>query len=173
VFNFGNFAGGSSSDAGSGTILPAAYNGGFHPNFRSNSNAASGAAFFTPPTVSGGVLFECLFVTAPTANCPATPSSPTGRQNLGPLPTPPGMKRNAFTGPGYFDVDATLKKEFGLPRMKLLGENAHLEFRADFYNLFNKLNLTNVQNDILNSHFGEAQNALGSRTIELQARFAF
>ena len=53
------------------------------------------------------------------------------------------------------------------------GEGARLEFRANFYNLFNKLNLASPQTDILNAHFGEAQNALGARTIELQARFNF
>jgi len=57
--------------------------------------------------------------------------------------------------------------------MKVLGEGARLEFRANFYNLFNKLNLANPQTDIMNAHFGEAQNALGSRTIEMQARFSF
>jgi len=57
--------------------------------------------------------------------------------------------------------------------MKVLGEGAKLEIRANFYNLFNKLNLYNPQNNILDQHFGEAQNALGSRTIELQARFSF
>ena len=57
--------------------------------------------------------------------------------------------------------------------MRVLGEGAKLEFRANFYNLFNKLNLTNIQNDIMNVHFGQAQNALGSRTIEIQGRFSF
>ena len=58
-------------------------------------------------------------------------------------------------------------------RDALIGENAKIEFRANFYNLFNKLNLFNPQTNILDPHFGEAQNALGSRTIELQARFSF
>jgi hypothetical protein len=83
------------------------------------------------------------------------------------------MKRNAFYGPGYFDVDATLSKAFGLPTLPILGEQASVEFRANFYNLFNKLNLWNIQNDVLNTHFGEAQSALGSRVIEMQARFSF
>jgi hypothetical protein len=108
-----------------------------------------------------------LFVTAPTANCPS------GQEALGPIPTAPAVKRNAFTGPGYFGVDATLSKAFGLPHMKIIGENGKIEFRANFYNLFNKLNLINIQNNILDPHFGEAQNALGSRTIEMQARFSF
>jgi hypothetical protein len=70
-------------------------------------------------------------------------------------------------------VDATLSKSFGLPPMKVLGEGARLEFRANFYNLFNKLNLTNPQTDIMNANFGEVQAALGARVIEMQARFSF
>jgi len=168
VYNFGKNGAGSSSNAGPGQALPAAYLGGFSPSYRSNASVAGGgSAFFTPPNVSGGVLFDCLFPNPPVAECPA------GQQSVGPVPTVPGIHRNMFTGPGYFDVDATLSKAFGLPAMKIIGENAKIEFRANFYNLFNKLNLFNPQINILDPHFGEAQNALGSRTIELQARFNF
>ena len=168
VYNFGQNAAGSSSNAGNGQILPAAFLGGFHPDYRSNVPVASGGqAFFTPPTVTGGTLFQCLFPNPDPTACPG------GQQPLGPIPTAPGIHRGIFTGPGYFDVDATLSKSFGLPTMKIIGENAKIEFRANFYNLFNKLNLWNVQNNIFDQHFGEAQQALGSRTIELQARFSF
>jgi hypothetical protein len=166
VFNFGQFAGGSSNDAGSGNLLPAKYNGGYSSNFRSSATV-NAASLFTPPTVAPGTLFTCLFPNPPVAQCPA------GQQGFGPLPTFPGISRNSFTGPGYFDIDASLSKSFGLPRMRILGEGAKIEFRANFYNLFNKLNLYNPQVDILNAHFGEAQNALGARTIEMQARFSF
>ena len=168
VFNFGQFAGGSSNDAGPGTLLPAAYLGGFNPNYRSSAaNPNGGQAFFTPPTVVPGTLFTCLFPNPDPVACPS------GQQPFAALPTVPGIQRNSFTGPGYFGVDATLSKSFGLPTLKIIGENAKIEFRANFYNLFNKLNLFNIQNDIFNSHFGQAQNALGSRTIEMQARFSF
>jgi carboxypeptidase family protein len=169
VFSFSHTtknAGGSSSDAGSGNILPAAQTGGFNPNFRSNATV-TGTTFFTPPTVVAGTLFTCLFPNPPAAECPS------GQQGIGPLPAPPGIPRNSFRGPRYLDVDATLSKSFGLPSMKVLGEGAKLEIRANFYNLFNKLNLTNPQTDITNSHFSEAQAALGARTIEMQARFNF
>lgn len=166
VFSFGANAGGSSSDAGSGAILPAAYLGGFTPNFRSSTNV-NGGQFFASPVAPGGTLFACLFPNPPASICPA------GQQGLGPLPTFPGISRNSFTGPGYFDIDATVSKSFGLARMKIIGENGRVELRANFFNLFNKLNLWNPQNDILNPHFGEAQNALGARVIEIQARFSF
>ncbi len=168
VFSFGNCQCGSSGDAGNNSILPAAYLGGFHPNFRSSAAVTTGGqAFFTPPTVVPGTLFACLFPNPPVAQCP------DGQQPLGPIPTFPGVHRGQFMGPGYFDVDATLSKSFGLPSMKIIGENARIEFRANFYNLFNKLNLANIQTDIMNAHFGEAQNGLGARVIEMQLRFSF
>jgi len=166
VFNFGQFAGGSSNDAGSGNLMPAAYNGNFQPNYRSSATV-DGTPFFTPPTVPQGTLFTCLFPNPPVAQCPS------GQQGFAALPTRPGIARNSFVGPSYFDVDATISKTFGLPRMKIIGENGAIEFRANFYNLFNKLNLYNPQTDIMNAHFGEAQNALGARVIEMQARFSF
>jgi hypothetical protein len=166
VFNFGKNAGGGDADAGSANILPAAYKGGFKPNFRSNSSLDA-TSFFTAPTVVPGTLFDCLFPNPDPTKCPS------GQQGYGPLPTFPGMARNTFRGPSYFDVDATLSKAFVLPSNKILGEHAGLEFRANFFNLFNKLNLYNPQVDIMNSHFAEAQNVLGARVIEMQARFSF
>jgi hypothetical protein len=172
VFSFGKGAGGSSSANGKSALLPAAYLGGFNPDYRSSATV-DGKVFFTPPTVVPGTLFDCLFPNPDPVICPA------GQQGFGPLPTRPGVPRNMFTGPGYFNVDASLSKSFGLPSMKIIGENAKIEVRANFYNLFNKLNLNGgcafngIQCDIGNAHFGEAQSALGSRTIELQARFSF
>ena len=106
---------------------------------------------------------------------------PNGQQSFGGLPSYPGVARNSFYGPGYFDVDTTFSKSFGLPNNKVLGENGRVEIRANFYNLFNKLNLkgdgnvwTNgVMADIFNPHFGQSQSALGARVIEMQARLSF
>jgi hypothetical protein len=166
VFNFGQFAGGGDADAGSGNLQPAAYDGQFKSVLRSNATLDA-TSHFTAPTVVPGTLFACLFPNPDPTVCPL------GQQGYGPLPTPAGVGRNTFHGPGYFDLDATLSKSFGLPPMKVLGEGAKLEFRANFFNLFNKLNLYNPQTDIENSHFGEAQNVLGARVIEMQARFNF
>jgi hypothetical protein len=167
LFSNGLFAGGSTGAGGAGSIMPAAYLGGFTPNYRSDATV-SASALFTAPTVHPGPNFTCLFAAPVSATCPTGGPVP-----LGPVPGAPGISRNSFRGPGYFDIDATLSKSFGLPRLRVLGENAKLEFRANFYNMFNKLNLTNLQTDIFSSHFGEAQGALGSRVIEMQARFSF
>ena len=59
--------------------------------------------------------------------------------------------------------------------MKGLGEGAAFQIRADAFNVFNNLNFnpTSISNDITTSNFGQAQSALGSRTVTLQARFSF
>jgi hypothetical protein len=86
-------------------------------------------------------------------------------------------------GPHYFDVDATLTKAFGLPTMPVLGEGAQFQIRANFYNLFNTLNLKGssqsnpwnggISNFVTAANFGQVQSALGSRTISIEFRFQF
>jgi hypothetical protein len=107
------------------------------------------------------------------------------------IPPAPSVGRNVLRGPEYFDTDMTLVKAFGLPKLPIVGENARFEFRADFFNIFNKLNLTPfntgsgdygnafpgnvISNDGKTSNplFGQAQTALGGRVVNLQVRFSF
>ena len=72
-------------------------------------------------------------------------------------------------------LDLTLAKSFGLPNMRVLGENAKLEFRLDAYNVFNNLNFdpTRISNNIGSTNFGQDQAALGGRVVTLSARFNF
>jgi hypothetical protein len=87
--------------------------------------------------------------------------------------------RNMFRGPGYTDVDLTIGKNINLPKMRVFGEGAKLELRANAFNAFNILNLKNfapasAPTDILNTgSFGKASDAYSGRVIELQARFSF
>jgi hypothetical protein len=152
------FLNGGCSTGTTNNLLPAAYLGGAGTNYsnstfqRKGGNFPNGGtAYFTPPSYTPGPAFPAV----------------------GPLPGAPGMTRNFFRGPGYRDVDATLSKSFGLPNTRVLGENAKLEIRANFYNLFNNLNLTNMDTTITDPYFGSAQDALAGRTIEMQARFSF
>jgi len=107
------------------------------------------------------------------------------------IPPAPSVGRNVLQGPGYFDTDITLQKSFVLPKMPVLGENARFDFRADFFNIFNKLNLMGfnngsgafgnptpgniISNDGVTSNpfFGQAQGALSGRVVNLQVRFTF
>ena len=101
------------------------------------------------------------------------PTSSAGCAAPGPIPQAPGVERNSFRGPRYFNVDATLNKGFGLPAIKGLGTAPRLEIRAGFYNLFNQINLKNIQADILNEHFGEAQEGLAGRVDRAAGQVQF
>jgi len=50
------------------------------------------------------------------------------------------LPRNAFRGPGFWNVDFGLSRSFALPR---LGEQGRIQLRAEFFNLFNHTNLNN------------------------------
>lgn len=69
-------------------------------------------------------------------------------------------------------------KKFGLPSTKLWKENASIELRGNFFNVFNKLNLQPFSfgtdnTKIETALFGRAPGALAGRVIEFQARFVF
>jgi hypothetical protein len=139
--------------------LPAAaYLGGAgsstsNDQFKTGSNYPNGgAAYFSTPTF-----------TAYSGN------------NFGSALPETGIRRNSLNGPGYKDVDATLAKAFGLPKLPVLGESAKFEFRIDAYNLFNNLNFnpTSIVNDINATGFGRATSALAGRTMTIGARFSF
>ncbi|WP_263357608.1 carboxypeptidase regulatory-like domain-containing protein [Acidicapsa ligni] len=87
----------------------------------------------------------------------------------------PGIDRNSFPGPGYRNVDFTASKAFGLPNVRILGESAKIEIKANMFNVFNLLNInpSSLATNVENSNLGQASSALGSRTIDFQARFSF
>jgi hypothetical protein len=88
---------------------------------------------------------------------------------------PPGIDRNSFPGPDYRDVDLNIAKAFGLPNMRVIGENARFEIKANLLNAFNLLNInpSNLSTNVANSNLSQAASALGSRVIDFQARFSF
>ena len=161
-------------------VLPAAYLGGaghdwsndayksgpgvgngVNANFPLAATSSNGAeVYFAPPALTAGPAF------------PATGGTPPAR---------PGVRRNSLIGPPYRDLDATVSKSFGLGRIRGLGEGAAIEIRADAFNLFNNLNFKSagasvgggIADNIASPNFGQATEALGSRTVTMQARFSF
>ncbi len=88
---------------------------------------------------------------------------------------PPGIGRNSFRGPRYWQTDLSFAKNTRLPWFH---ESSNLELRANFFNIFNQTNLTPLQfNDagtqVTNPFFGYAASGLAGRVVELQARFMF
>ncbi len=157
------------ANSGYCTLRPAAYLGGALSNFSNSGFIGNGGNFpngpttyFAPPTITGD------------------------------FPSAPGVARNSFWGPRYSSVDLTLGKAFGLPRLPVLGENAKIDLRANFYNIFNQTNFVPFSNSEQtigtinysavtgaqtvtspNATFGQGLSALAGRVIELQARFSF
>ena len=142
-------------------------------------------------TTSGNSTFEKNFGNFP--NLGTNPTAYFALPNITAtgIPPLPGMQRNIFRGPRYHDFDLSLQKSFGLPPMKFFGEGSQIQIRADFWNLFNTLNLSPISgsqhladlsldpvtNKIYqvsaDSGYGRAGGALGARVVEFQFRFQF
>lgn len=146
-------------DSGIWCIFPASYSGGGQSRFDSDAFRAPGANF------PKGALAYLTVPTWPRVGIPPMPDA--------------SVHRNMFRGPRYFGLDATLSKSFRFPKMPVFGENARVVFQSYFYNVFNKLNLkdvnTTISNDGVNSNplFGTAQGALAGRIVEFQVKFSF
>jgi hypothetical protein len=153
------------------SLLPASYNGkaGTSQSTDTFKNQSGQAGSNFSGSVGGASYFTAPQATANPGNWSSTTTVPTPTA----LPGLPGIDRNSFIGPRYSDLDLALTKAFGLPTMKVLGEGARIEIRANAFNIYNKLNLANVDGTIGDSNFGRAQNVLGSRTIEGEFHFKF
>ena len=150
---------------GYGTLYPAAYLGGANlstsnPVFMNRTNfPLGGSTYFTTPTYTAY----------------------TGTNYGAANPETSLVRRTSFNGPGYKDVDFTIAKAFGLPKMPVLGEGARIEIRANAFNLFNNLNLKpagtsnggGIVDNIGAANFGEDTQALAGRVWTLGARFNF
>ena len=169
----------SASGAEFGPFRPTAYSGG-------NGTSTSNETF-----LNGNGNFTGSFI--PGANCVNTPGgcntifrttlnrNAAGQANF--LLNPPGIGRNSFRGPRYFSTDLSVSKRFNLPKGLRLSESTGLDLRANFFNVFNNLNLlpfgfasdsTRINNgDQPNPNFGRATGGLSGRVVELQARFSF
>jgi hypothetical protein len=89
----------------------------------------------------------------------------------------PGIGRNSFRGPRYFNVDMAVSKKFGLSSL-FGGEGRFLEIKANFFNVFNLLNLqpfnfNSPSTQVQNALFGRAERGLAGRVVEIQGRIQF
>jgi hypothetical protein len=69
--------------------------------------------------------------------------------------------------PGYQDYDVSAYKSWKF------GEQPSLTFRADFFNVFNRVNFQSISTYDLASNFGDVSSAYPAREIQLSLRFAF
>jgi hypothetical protein len=75
--------------------------------------------------------------------------------------------RNVVEGPGFAQWDFSALKNFRVT------ESKSLQFRAEFFNVFNHANDRLPNNDINSPNFGKIQGALDPRLIQLALKFLF
>jgi len=79
--------------------------------------------------------------------------------------------RNIVRGDGYFNADFAVLRNFALPS---LGERYNLQFRAEFFNVFNNVNFTAPVTSLSNAAFGRyVSNATSPRVIQFGLKFNF
>ena len=84
------------------------------------------------------------------------------------------LGRNTFRGPGLANVDLSLGRSFRIPWF-VGKEGAKFQFRTEFYNLFNRVNLNpgTVSTSLQAGNFSRATGVFNPRTIQLSARIDF
>jgi outer membrane receptor protein involved in Fe transport len=77
------------------------------------------------------------------------------------------LRRNTFLGPGYWNADVSLFKNFRL------SERFNLQFRVEAFNVFNHTNFQLGHNDITDPQFGEAQDTFPARNLQFALKLSF
>ena len=84
-----------------------------------------------------------------------------------PVGTNGNLSRNAFRGPAYKTVDLSLFKDIKA------GDRATVQFQAQAFNLFNRVNLYNPIGDMGSRQFGRSTTAFPARQIQLGLKVLF
>jgi hypothetical protein len=126
------------------------------------------------PSFLGGVALRPNVVCDP-INREARPNPTTGYFVRSCLTTPTGDQpfgnagRNIARSDNYFNFDLGVHKQFRLP----INEETRLEFRAEFFNLFNRTNFQAANPDITSNAFGNITSTFPARQIQFALKFYF
>ncbi|MGA2186300.1 MAG: TonB-dependent receptor [Bryobacteraceae bacterium] len=84
------------------------------------------------------------------------------------------LGRNTFRGPAFRNLDIALIKDTPIGRRAAGGELASLQFRAEFFNIFNIVNFGLPSNTVLGPGFGEISRTAGtSRQIQFSLKLIY
>ncbi len=84
------------------------------------------------------------------------------------------LGRNTFRGPAFYNFDISLVKDTPVGKRKSGSELAVVQFRSEFFNIFNIANLGLPSNTILGSGFGLINRTAGSsRQIQFSLKLAY
>ncbi len=126
------------------------------------------------PSFLGGVALRPN-VTCDPVNTGDRPDPTVGYFNASCLSRPPvwapfgNAARNIARSDKYFNFDFSLQKSFRIP----ITEETRLQFRAEFFNLFNKTNFRAANSDITSAAFGRISSAFPARQVQLALKFSF
>ncbi len=126
------------------------------------------------PSFLGGVALRPNVVCDP-INRESRPNPTTGYFVRSCLTTPTldqpfgNAGRNIARSDNFFQFDLGVHKQFRLP----INEETRLEFRAEFFNLFNRTNFQAANPDINSAAFGNISSTFSARQIQLALKFTF
>jgi len=84
------------------------------------------------------------------------------------------LGRNSFRGPAYYDYDFALIKTTAFGHRKSGAEFMDLQFRSEFFNLFNIVNMGLPANTLTGSGFGQISKTAGnSRQIQFSLKLIY
>jgi hypothetical protein len=75
--------------------------------------------------------------------------------------------KGSARGPGYFDVDAGMVRNFPI------GESTAFQFRAEYFNVFNRDNLSNPISAVGSGGFGSIASAISPRIAQFSGKLIF
>ena len=139
------------------------WHGGFPLNMRGSDESGTGDIFSPRPNCSGPVSY------------PKTPVYGVGVQWFDPSPfsnPAPGTFGNCPSqgptiGPGYVDTDLSLQKNFPVT------EAMKVQFRVDFFNLFNHTNYNAPDTGFGDANFGALNTSQDARQMQFALKFYF
>ena len=79
------------------------------------------------------------------------------------------LGRNTFTGPSFWTIDMSAFKEVPLP----LTDDSRLQFRVEFFNLMNRVNLYLPMINLNGPSFGRSNQAFDAREIQFALKLRF
>ena len=121
----------------------------------STNQTAKGNFYFNPANFSKTRLTTLNNVSQ------TNPASLVGQFSYGSLP------RNAFRGPGMFNINMAIAKVFRM------GETKEIEFRLDSFNMLNSVQFNNPDTTLTSTTFGQISGTADPRILQLALHLHF
>ncbi|MDQ2832300.1 MAG: TonB-dependent receptor [Acidobacteriota bacterium] len=84
------------------------------------------------------------------------------------------LGRNSFRGPAFYNFDISLVKDTPIGKRRSGSELVNVQFRSEFFNIFNIVNMGLPSNTLLGSGFGLINRTAGSsRQIQFSLKLAY